>query len=66
MVAGFQKAKDGYVYGLCGILRQDNPQRIVHAQESGQSLSSVEDYAACIDGQAMSRTSGTAGRFPQT
>jgi hypothetical protein len=43
MVAGFQKAKDGNVYGLRGILRQNDPQRVVNAQESGYSLTSVED-----------------------
>ena len=65
MVAGFQKAKDGNVYGLRGILRQDDPQRVVYAQESGQSLTGVKDDAACVDGQAVSRTTGTAARFPE-
>jgi hypothetical protein len=65
MIAGFQKAKDGNVYGLRGILRQDNPQGIVNTQEFGQSLTSVEDGTACIDGHTVSRTTGTAARFPQ-
>jgi hypothetical protein len=66
MIAGFQKAKDGNVYGLGGILRQDYPQRVVNAQESGYGLTSVEDDATSIDGQTVSRTPGTAASFPQT
>jgi hypothetical protein len=65
MVAGFQKTNDGNVQGLRGILRQDDPQRVVNALESGQSLTGVEDDAACIDGQAVSRTPGAAAHFPQ-
>ena len=65
MVAGFQKTKDSNVQGLRGILRQDDPQRVVNAQESGQDLTGVEDDAAGIDGEAVSRTPGAAARFPQ-
>jgi len=42
MIAGFQKANDGNVYGLGGILRQDYPQRVVNAQESGYGFTSVK------------------------
>jgi hypothetical protein len=65
MVTGFKKTKGGYVQGLCGIFRQDDPQRVVNAKESSQSLTGVEDGTACIDGHTVSRTTGTAARFPQ-
>jgi len=57
-VAGFQKTKDSNVQGLRGILRQDDPQRVVNAQESGQDLTGVEDDAAGIDGEAVSERPG--------